>query len=123
LFQGPLRGIVQTVREEKQACVYILASRLYGTLYIGVTSNLMKRIYQHRNKHADGFTSEYSIHRLVHYELFADMATAIAREKQLKNWHRPWKINLINANNPHWEDMAVGLGLEPIRQDVRSDGP
>jgi putative endonuclease len=123
LFQGPFRGIVQTVRKEKQPCVYILASKRYGTLYIGVTSNLPKRIYQHLNKHADGFTSEYNVHRLVHYELFADIAAAIAREKQLKNWHRPWKINLINANNPHWEDMAVGLGFEPIGSGVRRDGP
>jgi putative endonuclease len=111
------------MREEKQPCVYILASKHYGTLYIGVTSNLMKRMHQHRNKHTDGFTAEYAVYRLVHYELLTNMTTAIAREKQLKNWHRPWKINLINANNPHWVDMAVGLGLEPIGSSVRRDGP
>jgi putative endonuclease len=123
LFQGPFQGITRTVREEKQPCVYMLASRHYGTIYIGVTSNLVQRMYQHRNKHADGFTSEYSVHRLVHFEIFGDMASAIAREKQLKNWHRPWKINLINEHNPHWLDMATGLGLEPIRQAMRRDGP
>jgi putative endonuclease len=111
------------VREEKQPCVYILANRLYGTTYIGVTSDLPKRIYQHRNNLTPGHTSKYVVYRLVHYELFADMATAIAREKQLKNWHRPWKINLINANNPHWEDLAVGLAFEPIGSGVLSDGP
>jgi putative endonuclease len=111
------------VREEKQPCVYILASRLYGTTYIGVTSDLPKRIYQHRNNLTPGHTSKYAVYRLVHYEQFSDMPTAIAREKQLKNGHRPWKINLITEHNPHWVDLAVGLGLEPIRSSVRHDGP
>jgi putative endonuclease len=71
-------------------------------------------MYQHRNKHADGFTAEYSVHRLVHFEMLGDMASAIAREKQLKNWHRPWKINFINDVNPHWTDLAVELGLPPL---------
>jgi putative endonuclease len=123
LFQGPFQGITRTVREEKQPCVYMLASRHYGTIYIGVTSNLVQRLYQHRNKHTDGFTAEYSVHKLVHFEMFSDMKSAIAREKQLKNWHRPWKINFINNVNPHWTDLATGLGLEPIGQDVRRDGP
>ena len=98
----------------KQPCVYILASGHYGTLYIGVTSDLIARLYQHRTGAVPGFTSRYGVHRLVRYELFADMPTAIAREKQLKAWHRDWKINLIESDNPMWDDLAVGLGLEPL---------
>jgi putative endonuclease len=109
--------------DEKNPCVYILASKLYGSIYIGVTSDLMKRLSQHRGNLLPGHTSKYAIHRLMHYEMFADMVTAIAREKQLKNWHRPWKINLINEVNPEWVDLAVGLGLPPIGQGVRRDGP
>ncbi len=114
LFQHPSCGNTQTMRDEKRPCVYILASKHYGTLYIGVTSNLVQRLYQHRGNHADGFTSTYRVYRLVHFELLSDMASAIAREKQLKNWHRPWKINVINAENPQWADLSVGLGLPPI---------
>jgi putative endonuclease len=98
----------------KQPCVYILASRAYDTLYIGVTSDLLARIYQHRTNTTQGFTSRYSVYRLVRYELYATMPEAIAREKQLKRWHRQWKINLIEADNPHWIDLAVGLGFEPL---------
>ena len=103
----------------KEPCVYILASRPRGTLYIGVTSNLLARIYQHRTSTVPGFTSRYGVFQLVRFELFADMPAAIAREKQLKNWHRPWKINLIEEHNPHWVDLAIGLGLPPID---RADG-
>ncbi len=102
------------MRLEKQPCVYILTSKLYGSLYIGVTSDLMKRLSQHRSGLTTGHTSRYSIYRLVHYELFSTMEAAIAREKQLKNWHRQWKINLINAENPEWIDLAVALGFPPI---------
>ncbi len=98
----------------KQPCVYILASRDHGTLYIGVTSNLLARVYQHRTGQKKGFTAKYAVHRLVRFELFADMPTAIAREKQLKRWHRRWKINLIESENPQWVDYAVGLGLPPL---------
>ena len=111
------------MREEKQPCVYILASKLYGSLYIGVTSNLVGRMWQHRNRAMPGHTSKYTIYRLVHFELFGDMERAIAREKQLKNWHRPWKINLINEHNPHWADLAVGLGLPPLGNSKPPDGP
>jgi putative endonuclease len=114
LFQGPFCSYTPPVRHEKQPCVYILASKLYGSLYIGVTSDLLKRMSQHRGGFTSGHTSKYSIYRLVHFELLSTMEAAIAREKQLKNWHRPWKINLINAENPHWTDLAVGLGLPPI---------
>ncbi|MCB2049024.1 MAG: GIY-YIG nuclease family protein [Novosphingobium sp.] len=107
---------------QKQPCTYILASGHYGTLYIGVTSDLTSRLSQHRNGAFPGFTRRYNVHRLVHYELFGDMGRAIAREKQLKNWHRQWKINLIEAGNPHWEDLAVGFGLTPLAPGKRRDG-
>jgi putative endonuclease len=85
-------------------------------LYIGVTSDLLKRLSQHRGDLTPGHTSRYAIHSLVHFEAFGTMEAAIAREKQLKNWHRAWKINLVNAANPHWVDLAVGLGFPPIAQ-------
>ena len=98
---------------ERNPCVYILASAPWGTLYIGVTSDLIARLWQHRNGVTRGFVSKYEVYLLVHYELFGDMEHAIAREKQLKRWHRQWKINLILATNPDWHDLAPGLGLEP----------
>ncbi len=98
----------------KHPCVYILASQRLGTLYIGVTSDLVARLYQHRTGQVPGFTSRYAVHLLVRYEFFANMPEAIAREKQLKRWHRDWKINLIEAENPDWNDLAVALGLEPL---------
>ena len=98
----------------KQPCVYILASRDRGTLYIGVTSDFLARVYQHRTGQKQGFTSKYAVHRLVRFEIFADMPSAIAREKQLKRWHRQWKINLIESENPDWVDLAVGLSLPPL---------
>ena len=107
----------------KHPCVYILASKHYGTLYIGVTSNLIARLHQHRTGAIKGFTSRYAVYRLVRYEFFADMPTAISREKQLKNWHRDWKINLIESENPPWDDLAVGLGFPPIALPARHDGP
>ena len=103
------------MRPERQPCVYILASQPRSTLYIGVTSDLLARLHQHRNGTIEGFTSKYGIHRLVRFEMFGDMLSAIAREKQLKRWHRAWKINLIEADNPHWEDLSVGLALNPLR--------
>ena len=96
---------------ERQPCVYILASQPLGTIYIGVTSNLMGRLYQHRNGVTKGFVGRYSVYRLVRYEMCGDMHAAIAREKQLKRWHRQWKINLIESENPNWHDLAPGLGL------------
>lgn len=88
-----------------QPAVYILASKRNGTLYIGVTSNLHKRIWEHREGFADGFTKKYSVYRLVYYELFADMYNAITREKRLKKWRRAWKIRLIEEKNPRWDDL------------------
>ena len=107
----------------KQPCVYILASRALGTLYIGVTSDLFTRLYQHRTGAMSGFTTRYDIQLLVHYEFFADMPSAIAREKQLKRWHRDWKIHLIERDNPTWSDLAPLLGLEPLTQHLPRRGP
>ena len=98
----------------KQPCVYILASREYGTLYTGVTSDLIARIYQHRTGATQGFTPRYGVYRLVRFEFYATMPEAIAREKQLKRWHRQWKINLIESENPQWVDLAPALGLPPL---------
>ncbi len=122
LFQGPFLGTLRSMRDERNPCVYILASGHYGTLYIGVTSDPMGRLWQHRNNATPGFTSRYGVYRLVHFEMFDDMDHAIAREKQLKNWRRQWKINLINAENPEWRDLAVGLGFEPMAPRKRKDG-
>ena len=90
---------------EKQPAVYILASGYNGTLYIGVTSNLIQRIWQHKNDLVEGFTEKYDVHSLVHYELCDQMLTAIEREKQLKKWNRQWKIDLIEKRNPTWKDL------------------
>ena len=98
----------------KQPCVYILASRAYGTLYIGVTADLISRLYQHRTGQVKGFTWRYGVYRLVRFEQFETMHEAISREKQLKRWHRQWKINLIESENPQWADLAPGLGLPPL---------
>ncbi len=95
-------------------CVYIMASAYNGSLYVGVTSNLIARCTQHRDGTFGGHTSKYAIHRLVYFEVFDDMATAIAREKQQKRYRRDWKRNLIERDNPAWNDLAVGLGLEPL---------
>ena len=92
---------------ERGPCTYILANQKRGTLYVGVTSDLVKRIWQHRNGVTGGFTSKYRVFRLVHAEFLDTMPDAIAREKQLKRWHRKWKINLIEEDNPDWLDLAV----------------
>jgi putative endonuclease len=120
--QSPLVRGNQSSAMSKQPCVYILASQRLGTIYIGVTSDLIARLYQHRNGEVPGFTSRYAVHRLVRYELFATMPEAIAREKQLKRWHRQWKVNLIESENPDWLDLAPALGLEPLPLCLRSDG-
>jgi putative endonuclease len=90
---------------EKQPCVYILASQRNGTLYIGVTSDLRKRVWEHKNNLVEGFTRKYGVHRLVYYEIHGDMVTAITREKQLKKWRRGWKVRLIEGRNPQWRDL------------------
>ena len=89
-----------------QPVVYILASQRNGTLYIGVTSNLLERVNQHKSGLYDGFTQKYNVKRLVHFENFPTMIEAITREKQLKKWNRAWKIQLIEENNPLWKDLS-----------------
>jgi putative endonuclease len=125
LFQHPcLRpSYVIEFAMDKQPCVYILASRPRGTLYVGVTSDLIGRLYRHREGTLPGFTSRYGVSRLVRVELLGDMASAIAREKQLKRWHRQWKINLIEQDNPHWIDLAIDLGFAPLPQKRGEAGP
>jgi len=91
----------------KKYYVYILASKRNGTLYIGVTNDLDKRTYQHKEGELEGFTKKYNIKMLVYYEAYSDVNGAIAREKQLKKWNRAWKIRLIEKFNPEWEDLIV----------------
>jgi len=87
----------------------MLASRKNGTLYIGVTSNLIQRIWQHKNNAMKGFTEKYHVHMLVYYEQHESMETAILREKQLKKWNRDWKIKLIEKDNPSWNDLWLSI--------------
>ena len=93
----------------RQPCVYILASRRDGTLYTGVTSDLIKRVWEHKNDVVDGFTKKYGIHKLVYYEIHAEMLAAIQREKQIKKWNRAWKLELIQKSNPNWDDLYSSL--------------
>ena len=89
--------------------VYILASGLGCTLYIGVTHDLVRRVYEHRTDAVRGFTSKYDVHRLVHFEQFSDVENAIRREKRLKKWNRAWKIQLIEQSNPNWDDLFPSI--------------
>jgi putative endonuclease len=89
--------------------VYILASRIGGTLYIGVTNDLIRRVAEHRLKQVDGFTKKYEIARLVYFEQYDDAENAIRREKRLKKWNRTWKIRLIEQINPNWDDLYPGI--------------
>ncbi len=82
-----------------------MASKKNGTLYVGMTNDLSRRVYEHRNNMIIGFTSKYNVHNLVYYEMFEDVRYAIQKEKQLKTWHRQWKINLIEKDNPDWNDL------------------
>lgn len=90
--------------------VYILASKRNGTLYIGFTDNLLKRVWQHKNKLVDGFTKKYNVDKLVHFEVADCREGALQREKQLKKWNRAWKIKLVQETNPGWEDLYFGFG-------------
>jgi putative endonuclease len=90
----------------RQPAVYIMASKPNGTLYIGVTGDLPKRVWEHKDDSVAGFTKRYGVHRLVYYELHADMLLAIAREKQMKKWNRAWKLELIETQNPQWNDLS-----------------
>lgn len=95
LFQQP----------EKMYYVYITASKKNGTLYVGMTNNLQRRIHEYKNNMLPGFTSRYNVTKLVYFEKIDTVIEAIAREKQLKNWHRRWKINLVESMNPNWQDL------------------
>jgi putative endonuclease len=89
----------------KQPCVYILATKRNGTLYVGVTSQILRRGWEHKSDAISGFTKTYGIHLLVHVEFYESMPEAIARETQLKNWKRAWKLELIERGNPQWRDL------------------
>lgn len=89
----------------KEYYVYILASRKNGTLYIGVTNDLIGRVYEHKNDCVEGFTKKYQVHMLIYHEYTSDINSALLREKQLKKWKREWKIKLIEQFNPEWEDL------------------
>ncbi|MDB5677188.1 GIY-YIG nuclease family protein [Sphingomonas bacterium] len=99
---------------ERQPRVYIMASGFNGTLYIGVTSNLIGRILQHRAVTFGGFTKRHRVYRLVWFEMADTMDAAITAEKRIKKWPRDYKKNLIERENPRWDDLAVGLGLDPL---------
>jgi len=106
--EAGIQGVRLNVRmDAKQPAVYILSSARNGTLYIGVTSDLVKRVWQHRNDCVDGFTGQYGVHLLVFYEMHASMEAAIEREKRLKKWNRMWKLRLIEEANPEWRDLAA----------------
>ncbi|UJF23151.1 GIY-YIG nuclease family protein [Shewanella sp. OMA3-2] len=94
---------------EQQSYVYILTNKPNGTLYIGVTASLVKRIYEHKNNVFDGFSKKYNTKQLVYFEVYDDIYQAITREKQLKKWNRDWKIKLIDKSNPRWVDLYYGL--------------
>ena len=102
------------MNEDFQPTVYLLASKRNGTLYTGVTSNLPARVYQHRNGQMRGFTRDYGVRLLVWFEQHATMDAAITREKRIKKWNRAWKLELIEAANPDWRDLAQDLGFAPL---------
>ena len=93
----------------RQYYVYILASKRNGTLYIGVTNNLIKRTWQHKNGLVEGFTKKYKVHSLVYYEIYRNIEDAILREKRMKKWKRSWKLNMIEKFNPDWKDLYDSL--------------
>ena len=115
---APYRGTEQALRRNdgvgdrmmRKSCVYMLASRRNGTLYIGATSNLAERVWQHKRGLVEGFTKRYGVHMLVWYEVHETMGSAVARERALKEWNRAWKLRLIEESNPKWEDLYDSLG-------------
>ena len=102
------------MQREFGPATYMLASRRNGTLYTGVTSDLVARIYSHRSGQLRGFTRKYAVNLLVWFEQHSTMAEAILRKKRIKKWNRSWKLQLIEAGNPDWRDLAVDLGFEPL---------
>jgi putative endonuclease len=95
--------------DAKQYYVYILASKIGGTLYIGVTNNLIRRVHEHREKLAEGFTKRYGVSKLVYYEVHSDVEAAVIREKQTKKWNRAWKVRWIEESNPNWDDLYTQI--------------
>ena len=120
-FRRDDNGNSEPVRDTFQPCVYILASRKCGTLYVGATSNLLQRLHRHRQGLIPGFTRRYGVRHLVHYEVLEMMEAAANRERQIKDWRRAWKIELIERRNLTWDDLAVGLGFAP--PSPRDHGP
>jgi putative endonuclease len=96
---------------DKSSYVYILASEPYGVLYIGVTSNLIKRVWEHRESVVDGFSKRYGVKQLVWFEIHTEILHAITREKQIKKWNRDWKVNLIQESNPDWRDLYDEIAI------------
>ena len=94
---------------DKKPCVYLLASKQNGTIFTGVTSNLIKRGWAHKNNQVEGFSSQYDVHTLVWYEPHETMESAVQREKTIKNWKRIWKLHIIEENSPHWQDLYQDL--------------
>jgi len=117
LFRHPRFGILPAMRE-RIPCVYILSNGFNGALYTGVTSNLVGRMMQHRDGTFDGFTKRHNIKQLMWYEVAETMEAAIAAEKRIQKWRREWKMNLIERENPNWDDLAPGLGLDPLPPDA-----
>jgi putative endonuclease len=112
--------------QSKYFYVYILASKVGGTLYIGVTNDLVRRVWEHKSKLIESFTEKYDVARPVYFEQFDDPENAIKREKRLKKWHRAWKIRLIEESNPNWDDLYPGIaGAQPVvpREDAVAGKP
>ncbi len=105
----------EEVAKIRHPCVYLMASRKHGTLYVGVTSNLMQRVHQHRTKALPGFAADHDVSHLVWFEFHETMENAIIREKRIKRWNRDWKIGLIERENPDWLDLATQFGFEPVQ--------
>ncbi|MFZ1249458.1 MAG: GIY-YIG nuclease family protein [Candidatus Saccharimonadales bacterium] len=101
--------------------VYILASKPNGTLYVGVTNNLERRLFEHKHELADGFTKKYGVKTLVYYEESTSIGAAITREKQLKKWERAWKVRLIEEGNPYWKDLSLEWGTDSRLRGNDSD--
>jgi putative endonuclease len=107
LFQDLIQFLIMYDKKEtKHYYVYILTNKSNEVLYIGMTNNLMTRVYQHKNKRVEGFSKKYNLTKLVYYEIAQDVKSAIMSEKQLKIWHREWKFNLITSSNPGWIDLS-----------------
>ena len=105
---------------DKNYYIYILASKKNGTLYIGISNDLLKRVWQHKNKQQEGFTKKYDVDKLVYYEIFNDSINAITREKRLKKYSRKWKMNLIEKHNPEWKDLYDDL-ISGLPEQVGND--